>query len=176
MCSGPLFSPALVPSPQHPMRGCRVSAGAGGLFPARARHPPRLCGLSPSLAARCWWNSCFDLQNADCQNILHSRRLGVTSRDAELRGVEIPAPEPAPGVAGVTFAPVLPVPGLQQPPERLRLRHARPWPDIGTSEVAVSQLTDPGRLMKHSQKEGTMGKTPRHNGGVRNCNSPPDFL
>lgn len=51
------------------------------------------------------------------------------------RGVEIPVPEPAPGVAGVTFTLVLPALGLQQPPECLQLRHTRPWPDIGTLKL-----------------------------------------
>ena len=59
----------------------------------------------------------------------------MTIRDQELQGAEIPAPEPAPGAAGVTFAPVLPAPGLQQPPECLRIRLTAPWPDIGTLKL-----------------------------------------
>lgn len=45
----------------------------------------------------------------------------MTIRDAEIQGVEIPALDPAPGVAGVTFALVLPALGLLQPPECLQL-------------------------------------------------------
>lgn len=149
-----MLRPILVPCISGAEHGCHVRAGAGGCSPAQARSP---FWLSPSLAARCWWNSCFDLQNADCQNILHSRRLGVTIRDAEIQGVEIPALDPARGVAGVTFALVLPAPGLLQPPEC----HTRPWPDTGALKLPFHDWQTPGRLMKHSRREGAMGKTPR---------------
>lgn len=83
------------PSPEHPVHGCHVQVLVGApLEPSPQYTVPALPDsvLSPLLAARGWWNSCFDLQNADCQNISHSRRLGVTIRDAELLRVEIPTP------------------------------------------------------------------------------------
>lgn len=92
-------------------------------------------------------------------------------RDAELQGVEIPLPQPALEVAGVTIRPHR---GCSKP----WLPSALP-PVLGqasASEVAVSQLPDPGRLMKHSQREAAMRKTPRHNGGVCNCDSTRGFL
>lgn len=85
----------------------------------------------------------------------------MTIRDAEIQGVEIPALDPARGVAGVTFALVLPAPGLLQPPECLRLRHRHPWPDTGALKLPFHDWQTPGRLMKHSQREGAIGKTPR---------------
>lgn len=92
-------------------------------------------------------------------------------RDAELQGVEMPSLQPSLEVAGVTF-------GLCQGCSNPQMLSAL-LPVLGQaspSEVAVSQLPDPERLMKHSQREGAMRKTPRHNGGVCNCDSTRGFL
>lgn len=82
----------------------------------------------------------------------------MTIRDTELRGVEIPVPEPDPGSC---WSYICPCPARAGAAATPRMPSALTHASLARhrhSEVAVSQLTDPRRLMKHSQKEGAMGE------------------
>lgn len=82
----------------------------------------------------------------------------MTIRDAELRGVEIPAPEPALGAAGVIFALMLPMPGQQRTPRKaLALTHASlasPW----HPEVALYKTDRAGAIDETFPKWGSNGE------------------
>lgn len=47
-----------------------------------------------NVALRCWQNSCLDLQNADCKNILLSSILYTFIGDAQFQEVKIPVSNP----------------------------------------------------------------------------------